>query len=244
MAHGGRAAAPTSSLPPRRLLELARRALLLLPFFGLFEMPEPSTALLRLQLGALLGAPAAGRSLDGLLPLLGVQALAGAAAGDEHIATLSKQEWRTWRDGNAVDVELYEAARGLFEARLRAAALPVPVLPMVEPPYNVVEQLRLCRVFATSRGDGSRSTLAPWPRTFRADYETLVFMHIAKCAPPSLPPSLRFGLAPNAHPHPHPTSSKVWWDVLQQAADDARPRRRAPVPLQDITGGHGGGDLP
>ena len=31
---------------------------------------------------------------------------------------LSKPEWRTWRDGNAVDLELYDAARGLFEARL------------------------------------------------------------------------------------------------------------------------------
>eukprot|EP00964_Phaeocystis_antarctica_P132092 scaffold96105_cov60-Phaeocystis_antarctica.AAC.1 len=169
----------TSSPPPHRLLELARRALLLLAFFGLFEMPEASAALLRLQLGTQLGAPAAGRSLDVLLPLLGVQAPAGVAADDDHVATLSKQEWRAWRDENTVDLELYEAARGLFEARLRTAALPVPALPMVEPPYDVVEQLRLCRVFATSRGDGYRSTLAPWPRTFRADYESLVFMHIA-----------------------------------------------------------------
>ena len=29
---------------------------------------------------------------------------------------------------------------------------------------------------------------------------------------------------------------KVWWDVLQQAADDARPRRRASVPLQTNAG--------
>ena len=34
------------------------------------------------------------------------------------MASLSKPEWRTWRDGNAVDLELYDAARGLFEARL------------------------------------------------------------------------------------------------------------------------------
>ena len=52
--------------------------------------------------------------------MLGVQPPAGAAADEEPPIAhgLSKPEWRTWRDGNAVDLELYDAARGLFEARL------------------------------------------------------------------------------------------------------------------------------
>ena len=52
--------------------------------------------------------------------MLGVQPPAGAAADEEPPMAhgLSKPEWRTWRDGNAVDLELYDAARGLFEARL------------------------------------------------------------------------------------------------------------------------------
>lgn len=188
-----------------RLLTLASRALLSLAFFGIAELPAASGALLREQL------PSLGSSASLLAAALGPLSASAASAAPSG-RSLSIAEWRMWRDANAVDFELYDAARGLFEYRLREARLPLSLLrpsasnasasaPAAsstavaatsaavddaaaaepEPEYDVHEQLRLSRVFATAKGDGVRAQLTAWPRRFRGLHESFVFMHIAKC---------------------------------------------------------------
>ena len=190
------------------LYALARRALLLLPWFGTLQAIEPSLLLLHRTLGV--------RSQD--LRATTREALSSpqwphpptgstsksnrddaSAAASIGAASLTAAQARAWQRASAIDFEIYELAMGVLAFRLRRTNLP-PLLasprlasPLASRVGTQAEgggesathldrrQVEVSRVFETPKGGGRRMVAVPAPLVWSRRTDTLVFVHIAKC---------------------------------------------------------------
>ena len=180
-------ASPSSACDDGTMHALARRALLRLPWFGLLNAPTASLAVLERSMG--IRTP----QLD-----YRTQRAMGHAAWPwrpkqlTRTKALSPAQARAWRQASAVDVGIYELAAGVLAFRARVLSIPEVQpramrrwLPVARPDLNSVDEMQrvnASRIFATRHGPPARpvSAVAP-PLVFRARYDTLVFLHIAKC---------------------------------------------------------------